>query len=138
MWVIAFIISYFSGLISKQFHGFPDIHEVMCTGETLSSDSDLLTMILYTVPQDAVVAFVNLGKQDCYTSESFVSCEIDQSDPRRSRLKTLVADLAEGQTREFGCNLTAVAARGRMLIYSWKLSVHQPSESAVLLTRVLL
>lgn len=85
-------------------------------------------MILYTLPQDAVVAFVNLRKQECYTSESFVSCDIDNSDSRRSNLKTLVADLAEGQTRVFGCNLTAVAARGRMLSYSWKLSVYQPSK----------
>lgn len=129
--VIMYIISYcvsFSGLISRRFRGFHNIHEVMCSGETLSSDTDIFTMILYAVPQDTVVAFVNLKKQECYTSESFVSCNIDHSDSRRSNLKTLVADLAEGQTRVFGCNLTAVAARGRTQIYSWKLSVYQPSK----------
>lgn len=105
-----------------------DIHEVECSGQSLHTELDLLTMVFYEVTSDETLGFVNHGKRECTAAHVFVSCDVDDRDARRTRLKALISDLAEGESRAYGCNITAVGTRGRSKLLSWTISIHQISE----------
>lgn len=117
-----------SGLSSRRFLGLQDIHEVECSGQSLHTELDLLTMVFYEVTSDETLGFVNHGKRECTAAHVFVSCDVDDRDARRTRLKALISDLAEGESRAYGCNITAVGTRGRSKLLSWTISIHQISE----------
>ena len=116
----------FAGLSSKPFQGFHDLQEVECSAESLPPDSDVMSMVLFHDDLDkTVLAAVNLKKEECSTAEKFVSCEIVPSDCRRSKLKALVDDLAEGQSRVYGCNVSALISGVRMQTFSWSVTVRR-------------
>lgn len=120
----------FSGLSSRSFKGFRDIQQIQCSGEALPPDSDLFFMVLYQVTDTAsdggikTLGQLNVNKRECSTSEDYVSCDIVESESRRSRLKALVADLAEGQSRVYGCNVTALISGSTTGIMSWSITLH--------------
>ena len=117
-----------SGLTSQPFQGFTAIQSVECTGATLPGDSDLLSMVLYQVSNSELLAIANLRKRSCSTSQTFIACHIDESDSRRSKIKALISDLTEGQSRAYGCNLTSLSSVGQSSIVSWSLVVTRPSK----------
>ena len=100
-----------------------------CTGAALPSDHNLLSVSLYRKDTDQVYAYANMASRQCSTSESFVACDIDEANGRRSVLKVLVVDLSEGQSRVYGCNLTSLMSGGRIALTSWSLVVTRPSKS---------
>ncbi|KAL8563676.1 hypothetical protein ACOMHN_035410 [Nucella lapillus] len=102
---------------AKQGNGH--ITEVECSGEVLDTDTDLLTMVLYHVPDKQKVATANLKSGECSTSDQFSSCLINIHDSHRTKLRTLVLDLVEGELRHFGCNLTTFKSDGSTDIVSW-------------------
>lgn len=108
--------------------GFQDIQEVQCTGDTLSTNVDILSMVLYRESDDRVIAYANIGKGECSTSQTLVACEIYASDSRKSKLKALIVDLTEGQSRTFGCNVSTIASGGRLKTLSWVIAVHRASK----------
>ncbi|KAK7490325.1 hypothetical protein BaRGS_00018486, partial [Batillaria attramentaria] len=112
-----------TGLSYGSFQGFPDITQVECSGETLPADHDLFSIALYQVSDNRVLAFVNLRKRECSTSHSYVACHIDDADSRKSKLRALVADLNEGESRAYGCNLTSLGSGGQAKLISWSLVV---------------
>ena len=120
----------FSGLSSRSFKGFHDIQQIQCSGEALPPDSDLFFMVLYQVTDNSdggikTLGQLNVNKRECSTSEDYVSCDIVESESRRSRLKALVADLAEGQSRVYGCNVSALMSGVRMQTFSWSVTVRR-------------
>ena len=104
---------------------------VECSGERLDSDTDLLTMVLYHVPDKRVLATANLKSRECSTSDQFSSCVIDDRDSRSTRLRTLVLDMAEHELRHFGCNLTTFKTDGTTDIISWSIYASQMRTCAV-------
>nr|KAG5686410.1 hypothetical protein BaRGS_016548 [Batillaria attramentaria] len=84
-----------NGLRFGAFQGYDHITEVACTGEPLDSDTDLLSMVLYKLDGKKVIATVNLKNNECSTSDKFSSCVIDSKDSHKTRLTTLILDLAE-------------------------------------------
>lgn len=90
------------------FQGVHNVQEVVCSGEFLSSESEVMIMSLYTVSDQKEVAFVNIPKTECLTYGAFSSCLIDKRRSRKTKLKTLVLDLPEGGSRKYGCRLTVV------------------------------
>ncbi|KAK7458974.1 hypothetical protein BaRGS_00039030, partial [Batillaria attramentaria] len=112
------------GLTARQFQGFNNVIDLQCSGHILGSDIDVLTIVLYVVRNDQVVASANIGKRECSTSGSFSSCVFDAVDSRRTVLRTLVADLREAEWREYGCNVTSFKTGGRVKTTSWSLRVH--------------
>lgn len=110
------------------FQGHPDFFELDCSGRSLDGDSDLLTLVLYLPDSDRVLASVNLKNSECYTSSLFSACFIDRSNWRASRLKTLLTDLPEGQTRVFACNATSFRSDGRLTTVTWRSTVVKRSE----------
>lgn len=104
-----------------------------CTGNTLSPDTDVLSMALYRINNDNILAFVNLRKHECFTSESFILCEIDATDSRKSKLKALVLDLNETEKRSYGCNMSTIASGGRQKFVSLNVTVEKSSKCSVYL-----
>ena len=109
-------------MTTKSWHGIPSIQEVECTGQALGSDSDVLSMAIFSLADNSVLTSVNLRKNECSTTHSFSACEISH-DSRNTRLVTLVMDLREGETRVLGCNVTSFRTGGHSAIYSWSLQV---------------
>lgn len=109
------------------------MQEVQCSGSALPSDWDLFSMVLYQVKHERVIALANLRKRECYTSENFASCDLYESEVKKSTLKVLIVDLMDSESREYGCNLTSLLAGGRTVVLSWSISVSSPSKSALML-----
>ena len=113
---------------SRSFQGLHDLQELQCSGENLPQDSDLLTIVLYEVKSNNILAAANVRKQECFTSNSYVACHLDDTHTRSSRLKALVDDLAEGQSRVYGCNASVFASGMRLRSFSWSITVHHISK----------
>ena len=113
------------GLTSKPFYGLANTQEVECSGRTLDSATSLLSLSLFSLHDDRVLASANIATKACLTSGYFSSCLFHQSDTRQSKLRTVVGvqDLADGEEKWIGCNVTAFVSGGRSMIYSWKLAV---------------
>ena len=80
-------------------------------------------MVLYQVSQGKILGKLNAKNKQCSTSEDYVSCDIDESESRKSRLNALIADLTEGQSREYGCNVTALFSGSTTGIVSWTIAI---------------
>ena len=101
--------------------------EVKCSGEALDSNSDLLTLRLYTTPDNEMLASVNLRKFKCMSSSTFASCYVNERDSQRTSLSVLVVDLKEDEMRSFGCT-AGYEADGWIESKSWTLAVRRNSE----------
>ena len=117
-----------SGMSVKPFRGLHSLQELQCTGTTLSADSDLVYMVLFKQSSKDVLAFVNPRKGECSTSEEYVSCAVDDADTRKSTLRALISDVNEGESRAYGCNVTAIVSGGLLKTISWSLTVRHPRE----------
>ena len=87
-----------------------------------------MTMVLYAADSTGILAAANLRKQECSTSKSYVACRIDATDTRKSKLKVLVDDLVEGESRVYGCNVSAFVSGMRAQLYSWSITVYRISK----------
>lgn len=112
-----------TGLIMREFKGEASILEVECSGNMLSTGVDVFQIVLYTVAENTLTAYVNPLKHECLTSSSFSSCQIDPKDSRNTKLRTLVTDLKAKETRAYGCNITSSKAGGRVGETSWVVNV---------------
>ena len=133
---LTFTCCLIAGLTTQFFQGFQDIQEVACTGAALPSDHNLLSMSLYRTDTEQVYAYANMASRECSTSENFVACDLDKANGKSSVLKALVVDLAEGQSRVYGCNLTSLMSGGRVASTSWSLVVTRPSKSHTACSRL--
>ena len=110
------------------FLGFPSLQEVECSGGRVSRGADVLSLTLYKVPDNAVLANVKTFKNTCKTFSQFSSCTITPGDSSQSSVRTLVADLEEGESATLGCNVTIVQENGHPTVYSWSILVHRKSK----------
>lgn len=113
------------GIKGLSFQGHDFIHEVVCSGETLDAGWDVLSMVLYECQGHKVLATVNLRSQECSTGDSFSSCFIDNRDTRNTRISSLITDLAGGESKEYGCNITSFKSGTRAYFLSWKTTITQ-------------
>ncbi|XP_025102310.1 uncharacterized protein LOC112568945 isoform X4 [Pomacea canaliculata] len=58
-----------------------------------------------------------------HTSSSFSSCEIRDTDSRKSRVRTLVMNLSSGESLRFGCEVSSIRAGERVKVNSWFLTL---------------
>ena len=86
-----------------------------------------MTMVLFAARSNELLAAANLKNQQCSTSKAYVACHLD-ADSRKTSLRALVDDLAEGQSRVYGCNVSAFASGMRMESFSWSITVHHISK----------
>jgi len=90
-----------AGLTSRDFKGFPSLQEVECTGRALKPEVKLLALQMYRLPEQRLLASMNVMTKECVTLGDFASCVVERTDTKTSKLKVLVADLNEGESSEF-------------------------------------
>ena len=120
--------SLFSGLTVRDFLGFPSLKEVECSGGSIKAEVDLLSLTLYKTTDNTILAILNTYKSTCKTFSEFSSCDLIVGDSKKSVVRTLVADLEEGETTTLGCNVTTFLEIGHAPKYSWSIPVYRESE----------
>ncbi|XP_025101716.1 uncharacterized protein LOC112568586 isoform X5 [Pomacea canaliculata] len=108
--VAAVVRSTITGITVRDFRGIPSIQEVECWGGTLQKDMNVFSLKIFTVSDNALLAYVKPSAKECITIKEYSSCFVDFADTRNSRLRTLVPDLDEDEMREYGCNVTSFQA----------------------------
>ena len=109
----------------RDFLGFPSLQEVECSGGSLAAEVDLLSLTLFKMSENSILAVANPLKNTCMTFGEFSSCDISASNTRKSVVRTLVVDLKEGETTVLGCNVTGFLKTGHPRVYSWSLPVYR-------------
>lgn len=113
----------------RDYRGLDSIQEVECSGGNVEAEVKLLSLKLFRVSDNMVLAHASLINNQCLTYGEFASCTIDTSDFRKSVLRVLVTDLEEGESRTYGCNAASLKGIDDMQKFSWTLSVTRRSES---------
>ncbi|XP_070201555.1 uncharacterized protein [Littorina saxatilis] len=117
-----------TGLGSNPFPGIPDMQEVSCSGAGLPPGSYPYALFIYEKRGDRIISSVDIPKRECSTSDFFNACEINDRDNRLTKLRILVPNLHEGETRVFGCNASIKTGRGRFQEVSWFITLRHFSE----------
>ena len=112
----------------RLFKGFPSLQEVECTTENLKAEVKVFSLKMFTGPQDSVLAHANPVTRECLTFRDFSSCKFDLSDTRKSRLKVLVSDLEEGESRRYGCTAASFGSLGETNSSHWSITVWRESK----------
>ena len=99
-----------------------------CLGSSLRPEVNLLSLKIYAVRTNQVLASLNVLKNTCLTFTDFSSCYVNTSDTHRSRLRVLVPDLDEGESREYRCKVNALDSGGDSKVSTWSISVSRRSE----------
>lgn len=113
---------------TKEFKGIPSIQEVECWGAGLKPELKLMSLKLFTNVDRAVLASVNVISNTCLTYTEFSSCFVDTLHTHKSRLRVLVSDLEEGESREYGCTALALRTTGDASEFTWSALVSHRSE----------
>jgi len=119
---------FISGLIVRDFKGLHSLQEVECTGRDLKPEVDLLSLSMFKISDNAVLGTLHVIKNSCFTHTDFSSCYIDPVHSRQSRLRILVSDLEEGESRQYGCEANAINTKGRTNTSVWTVVVTRTSE----------
>lgn len=101
----------------------------MCAGGTLTPEVKLISLQIHRLRDSAALASLNIYTNSCITLGDFSSCHIDSADTHRSRLKILVVDLDEGESREYGCVVTTVSSFGNAEVTNLKILVSRKREA---------
>ena len=117
-----------TGMAFRDFRGFPSIQEVECKGDKVEPEVKLISLMMYTVPSNMVIASLNVVANNCLTHSEYASCVLDPLDSRRSRLKVLEHGLEAGERKVFGCEVNTVNARGKTNTTTWSLLVTRRRE----------
>ena len=112
----------------RDFKGFRSLQEVECTGRDLNPEMDLLSLSVFRMSDSAALGTLHVIKNSCFTHSDFSSCSIDLKDSRQSRLRILVADLSEGESRQYGCEASVINAKGRTNTSVWTVVVTRASK----------
>lgn len=116
-----------SGMSVKDFRGFPSIQEVTCWGGFMEAEVKVLSLKLFRVSDSAVMAYVNHLGNECQSFVDYTSCIVDPVDTRKTKLRVLVADLAEEEKREYGCIVTRLKSLDTEKL-TWTVTVEGKSE----------
>ncbi|KAL8577615.1 hypothetical protein ACOMHN_036806 [Nucella lapillus] len=112
-----------NGLTVRTFKGIPRLFEIQCSGTTLHPGVTVFSLKIFTLPEKTLQAKANPLKNNCFTFSEMSSCSIVKNDTRKSQLRILVSDLAEGEKRRYGCTTTSFDTDGDTGTSSWVLDV---------------
>ena len=111
------------------FKEIPHIFELSCSADALEADANLLSMVLFRLSDDVILASLNMASRECSTSAVFSSCVIEETDVRKSSVKTLVMNLKEGETSRYGCEVSSMKSGERVTVAAWSVAITGKSES---------
>ena len=113
---------------TQEFKGIPSIQEVECWGGGLKPEVKLLSLKLYRVSDSYELGSLNILTKNCLTRSEFSSCYVNSSDTHKSRLRVLVHDLEEEESREYECKALALGPSGDGEEAIWSIIVTRRSE----------
>lgn len=120
------MIPSFPGLSFHDYRNISSIQEVECWGGVLGDEVRVFSLVLFRTLDLSVLAYVNPLANECFTYGEFASCSIVSGDTRKSRLRTLAADLEEGEGREYGCNVTSFKSVAHLpTVVTWSVMVRR-------------
>ena len=125
------ILIVISGMTSRDFKGIPSLQEVECSGGSLKPELKLLSLKIYTTRKNVVLGSLNVITNTCLTYGDFSSCYVNGTNTHRSRLRVLVPDLDEGESREYGCRVSAINSEGDTKVSTWSIFVTRRSECGI-------
>ena len=112
----------------KHFKGFDSLQEVQCSAHNLKTEVKVLSLKMFSSPENTVLAIANPLVNECITFTEYSSCSIDRSDTRNSKLRVLVSDMVEGEVREYGCRVNSFDSFGDTITSTWSIRVGRESE----------
>ena len=118
----------FSGMAVRHFKGFPSLQEVSCSAGNLRTEAKVLSLKMFTLPENSILASANPVMKECVTFGEYSSCSVDGSDTRKSHLRVLVSDMDEGEIRRFGCRVNSFDSVGDTISTIWSITVERKSE----------
>jgi hypothetical protein len=122
----------------KDFYDIPSVKRIECSGKaSLTDDADLFSLSLFTESNNKLLAYVNVGKQECSTSDHYSACVLDHEKNVNTKIVTLVTDLRHPASRVYGCNASSFRS-GHVTLQSWRLLVKGYGEYYKKNVRVLL
>lgn len=110
-------------MTARPFKGMPSIQEVECWGAGLKPEMKLMSLKLYRNSDQSVLASLNVYSNTCLTYVDYSSCHVNSTDTHESRLRVLVSDLGEGESREYGCTALGLRTTGDAGETTWSLLV---------------
>ena len=116
------------GMRVSDFRNISSIQEVECSGSKLSPEVSLLSLKTYELFNNTATAYLNTMKNECITLSEYSSCLIDASNSRHSRLRFLVHDLSEGESRGYGCVAVTFRSLEETTTWTWTVTVTRHSE----------
>ncbi|XP_025101726.1 uncharacterized protein LOC112568586 isoform X14 [Pomacea canaliculata] len=124
-----------TGLSFHDYRNISSIHEVECWGGVLGDEVRVFSLVLFRSLDHSVLAYVNPLANECFTYGEFASCSIVSGDTRKSKLRTLVADLEEGEGREYGCNVTSFKSVAHLpTVVTWSVMVRRKTTTTTAAT----
>ena len=118
---------FIQGLTAVPFRNLPSVMEIICSGDVIPSNFDVMSLSLFKKRNNAVLCFVNIAKEECSTSGAFASCVISKQNSRSTEARSLLIGLKVGEVVVFGCNVTTVS-KNLVNTISWTLEVKGKSE----------
>ena len=115
-------------MVTRDFKGFPSIQEVECWGNGLNPEVKLLSLRLYRTSDNFVLASLNVFADSCLTYTDYSSCSVNTRDTHQSRVRVLVSDLEEGDSRRYGCKANVVGSDGEPSKVVWSTVVRRRSK----------
>ena len=88
----------------------------------------LLSLQMYKLPGNIPLASLNVISNTCVTLGDFASCEINNVDTHGSKLRILVFDLEEGESRNFECTANTLNSFGSSKTFSWQILIRRVSK----------
>ena len=112
----------------RHFKGFHSLQEVVCSAGTLRPEVKVLSLKMFTLPENSVLATANPVMKECVTFREYSSCSVDGSDTRKSEVRVLVSDMDEGEIRRFGCRVNSFDSLGDTISTAWSVTVERRSK----------
>lgn len=112
------------------FKGLTSLPTVECAADGLEADVTVMSMTMYSVRDNNVVAAINILDSECSTSGVYSACVVSSQDKKRTKLVSIVPEAVKDEVAVYGCNLT-VFRQGKGHIVSWSTSVRLPSMSVL-------
>ena len=83
----------------------------------------LISLMMFTVPNNEIIASLNVMANTCLTHNDYSSCFIDTENTQRSKLRVLEHNLVGGESKQYGCEVNSVNPRGKTKSITWSVSV---------------
>lgn len=125
----SWLLGLISGMTVRNYRGITSIQEVECWGGKLQPEVQLLSIRIFTVPDKTLLARLDLLNDACSTFGEYASCYLDSNNAQNSRLRVLVHDLGEGESKIYGCKTSTLDPKeDKYSSAVWSLAVYRNSE----------